>query len=286
VATTTARARAQTGLAALDVDELLGAQIGAEAGLGHDVVRELQRAAGGDDRVAAVRDVREGAAVDERRIVLERLHEVRFQGVLQQHRHRAVGLEVAGAHGRLVTGVAHHDVAETLAEILQRRGEAEDRHHLGRHDDVEAVLARESVRRAAQGHDGVAQCPVVHVEHALPRDAADVDAQFVAVMDMVVEQCRQQIVGELDGVEVPGEMEVDVLHRHHLRVPSAGGPALDAEDGPERGLAQADERPLADAVQRIAETHGGGGLALARRRGADGGDEDQLAVGRSASDSR
>ena len=61
------RGRLEAGLAALDVEELLGAQVGAEAGLGDDVVGELQRRLGGEHRVAAVRDVGERPAVDEDR---------------------------------------------------------------------------------------------------------------------------------------------------------------------------------------------------------------------------
>ena len=78
VATMTAAAGLEAGLAALDVEELLGAEIGAEAGLRHHVVGELQRGLGRDHRVAAVRDVGERAAVDERRVVLQRLHQVRL----------------------------------------------------------------------------------------------------------------------------------------------------------------------------------------------------------------
>jgi di/tripeptidase len=57
----------EAGLAALDVEELLGAEIGAEAGFGHHVVGELERGRGREHRVAAVRDVGERAAVDEGR---------------------------------------------------------------------------------------------------------------------------------------------------------------------------------------------------------------------------
>ena len=71
----------QARLAALDVEEFLRAEIGAEAGLGDDVVGELQRRRGRDHRVAAMGDVGERAAVDEGRIVLQRLHEVRLHGV-------------------------------------------------------------------------------------------------------------------------------------------------------------------------------------------------------------
>src|SRR5665213_3618620 len=58
------RRRLEAGLAALDVDELLRPQVGAEARLGHHVVGELQPGLGREHRVAAVRDVGERAAVD------------------------------------------------------------------------------------------------------------------------------------------------------------------------------------------------------------------------------
>ena len=109
-------------------------------------------------------------------------------------------------------------------------------------------------------------------------DAADVDAERVAPVDVVVDQRREQVVGGGDGVEVAGEMEVDVLHRHDLRIAAAGGAALHAEAGAERGLAQAQHRLLADAVERVGEADRGRRLALARRRRGDRGDEDQLAV--------
>src|SRR2546425_9231477 len=71
---------------ALDVEELLRAEVRAEARLAeHDVAqaeRELRR----HHRVAAVGDVAERAAVDERRSALERLHQVRVDGVLQEER--------------------------------------------------------------------------------------------------------------------------------------------------------------------------------------------------------
>ena len=80
----------QAGLAALDVEEFLGAEIGAEAGFGHDVVGELERGGGRRHRVAAMRDVGERAAMDEGRRAFQRLHQVRRDRVLQQRRHGAM----------------------------------------------------------------------------------------------------------------------------------------------------------------------------------------------------
>ena len=86
-----------------------------------------------------------------------------------------------------------------------------------------------AVGGAAERDRDVAQRAVVHVDDALPRDAPHVDAERVAVVDVVVDQRGEQVVGDADRVEVAGEMEVDVLHRHHLRVAAAGRAALHPE---------------------------------------------------------
>ena len=88
VATSTDAVGRQPGLAALDVEELLAAEVGAEAGFRHHVVGELERGRGRQHRVAAVRDVGERAAVDEGRRAFQRLHQVGRQRLLEQHRHR------------------------------------------------------------------------------------------------------------------------------------------------------------------------------------------------------
>ena len=95
---------------------------------------------------------------------------------------------------------------------------------------------------------------------------------------MVVQYRGQQIVGQLNGVEIAGEMQVDVFHRDNLRIAAAGGAALHAEYRAETRFAQCDDRLLANAVERIAQAHRCGRLAFASRSGTDRGDEDQLAI--------
>src|SRR5690606_12477713 len=72
--------------------------------------------------------------------------------------------------------------------------------------------------------------------------------------------------------------QVDVLHRHHLRIAAAGCAAFHAETRPEARFAEADRRPAAEPVQPVAETDAGGGLTFTRRRRRHRGDEDQLPV--------
>ena len=101
----------------------------------------------------------------------------------------------------------------------------------------------------------------------------------VAVVDVVVDEGGQQVVGRADGVDVAGEVEVEVLHRDDLGVAAARRAALDAEDRAQGWLADAGDHLLADVAQGLGQADGGDRLALAQRRRGDGGDVDVLAVG-------
>ncbi len=134
------------------------------------------------------------------------------------------------------------------------------------------------MRLAAEADDDVPQRPVIEVEHALPDDAAHVDVECIALLDVVVDDSGEQVVRRRDRVEVAREVEVDVLHRHDLRVAAARSAALEPEAGAERRLAQRDRRLLPLPREGVREADARRRLALARRRRVDGGDKDELAV--------
>ena len=119
---------------------------------------------------------------------------------------------------------------------------------------------------------------VVHVEHAPPGDAPLIEAERVAPVHVIVDHRRKQIVRRCYGVKVASEVEVDLLHRRDLGAAAAGRAPFYPEAGPERRLAQTDDRLLADAVERVAEADGGRRLALAGGGRADRADKDELAI--------
>ena len=98
--------RLEPSLATFDVEELLAAELGAEARLRHDVVGELERHPRGEEGVAAVGDVGEGAAMDERRRVFDGLHKVRLNRVTKEDDHRRVSLDLGAGDGLSLEGVA------------------------------------------------------------------------------------------------------------------------------------------------------------------------------------
>ena len=89
----------------------------------------------------------------------------------------------------------------------------------------------------------------------------------------------QQVIGCGDGVDIAGQVQVEIFHRDDLAVTAAGRAAFDAKGRTLAGLADAGEDPLAEVgAERLAQTHHGGALALTERGGSDGGHIDVLAI--------
>ena len=266
----------QTRQAAFDVQELFRAEVRAEARLRHSVVSQPHSHPGGGDGIAAMGDIGEGAAMDKHGRSLKGLHQIRLQGVLQQRRHGALGLEVMGRDRHTVIGIGHYHPAKARLQVGDIPGKAQHRHDLAGHGDVKAILPGNALHPAAQTVHDIAELAVIHIHAALPDDALDIDPQAVALLNVVIQHGRQQIVGRADGMKIAGKMQIDVLHGDHLRVAAAGRAALDAEYRSEGGLPQGGDGVFPDAPQSIRQADSGSGLTLPRRGGIDGGDKNQL----------
>ena len=219
--------------------------------------------------------------MDQRGRAFDALHQIGLDGVFEQRRHRALRLQIAHVNGFAATVPGDNHRAEAVFEVGQIAREAEGGHHFAGDGDVEAVRAQRAVHGFAEAADDVAQLAVVHINRAPPSDAFRVDVERVAVVDVVVDERGEGVVGGADGVEIAGEVQVDVFHRQHLRVAAASRAAFHAKDRAERGLAQGDDGALAETVERVGESDSDGGFAFARGRRVDGGDEDEFA-GRAA----
>ena len=93
-------------MTALDVQELLRAQVCAEAGLGDGVVAHLSAMARrGLTELQPWAMLANGPPWMKRGRALERLHQVGLERVLEQRGHGALGLEVVGGDGLAVEGV-------------------------------------------------------------------------------------------------------------------------------------------------------------------------------------
>ena len=155
----------------------------------------------------------------------------------------------------------------------ERGGQRQHGHHLRGRRDVEPALAGDAVLLRAEADHDVAQRTIVDVQHAAPRDVVEVEAERVALVEVVVEDGGQQVVRRGHGVEVTGEVQVEQLHGDDLAVAAAGRAALDPERRTHRRLADGDRRLLADVAEGLAQPDRRGRLALPQRRRRDGRDD-------------
>ena len=184
-----------------------------------------------------------------------------------------------GRNRLAIKSISDDNFAKAGLQIYDIAGQAKDCHDLGSDRDIEAVFPRNALHAAAETVHDVAELAVIHVHCALPGDLLDIDAELVALLYMVVQHGGKEVIGCADGMEVAGEVEVDVLHGNDLRVAAAGRAAFDAEDRAQGRLTERHDGLLADLAQAVCQADAGRGLAFARGRGGDGGHQDQLAVG-------
>ena len=67
----------------------------------------------------------------------------------------------------------------------------------------------------------------------------------IALLNVVVQHGGKQVVGRADGVEIAGEVQVDIFHRNYLCVSAACSAALNTKYRSQRWLAKGNHNFLA-----------------------------------------
>mmetsp|Transcript_14930 Transcript_14930/g.38363 ORF Transcript_14930/g.38363 Transcript_14930/m.38363 type:complete len:613 (+) Transcript_14930:23-1861(+) len=189
----------QPAHAALDVHELLHADVGAEPGLRDHVpvlADELEAHLVGDDGGVAVGDIGEGAGMDERRRLLQRLHQGGHDAVLHHHHQGAADAKVVRGHRVARLAVGHHHGAQPVAHVPKGGCQRQHGHDLGGDRDVVAGGPHLiPLRRGAADLD-LAQEAVIAVSDAAPGDSLRVDVQPHKLADLLLGQVVRVGLGD------------------------------------------------------------------------------------------
>ena len=200
----------------------------------------------------------------------------------RQHRHDLAGhADVETRHAlmpRLRVALPHRHAAQVAVAHVRHALPGDGGGVNVKAHEARALLAGERLGVLA-GQPQLLCAPQLHGGEEAGTVAAlgeqALEQRAVVARGLLVQQARvqrrgAQVGGGRDGVDVAREVQVEVLHGDHLRVAAARGAALDAKGGALRGLADAGEHVAAQhRAQRLAHANGGGGLALAQRRGVD-----------------
>ena len=122
-----------------------------------------------------MRNICKRAAVHQRGRMLQRLDQIRLQGILQQCRHRAHRLKLSRCDRLSCVIICDNDSGKSLLEVFHIFRQTEDRHDLTRHRDDKMILPDNAVRLLSQSDHNISQHSVIHVKAALPDDLSCVD---------------------------------------------------------------------------------------------------------------
>ena len=139
-------------------------------------------------------------------------------------------------------------------------------------------MARHAVKPSTQPNNHIPQRAVIQVDDAPPSDIMNIDIALIAMIDMRVQHRRDQIMRRANRMNVPGQMQIKMLHRHNLAVTAAGRAALDAKGRPLRRLPNGNHRPFADMLHRLPNADRRSRFALAQRRRRNRRDIDILGI--------
>ena len=284
--------RGQAGQTGLDVPELLEADVGSEAGLGDMVVEQLESQTVSNNGGLADGNVGERAGMNENRLMLDRVAHGGVDGVAHPRGHRACNLEIVTGDGFAAAGVRDDDLADALTQILEVTGDSQNRHQLGADGNAELGLHHEAVQTAADADDDVAQALRAEVHDPAHLDALRVNVEaleallgqpLVIVVALMlhtrVQGDHRQVVRVHDIVDIAGQAERELGHRHQKGVAAAGRSALDVHGRAAGGLTQCAADVQAQLAEAFDQAQRNSGLAFAERSRGNGGDFDELAVG-------
>jgi len=97
--------------------------------------------------------------------------------------------------------------------------------------------------------------------------------------NMIVYEGREQIMARGNGVRIPCQMEIDVLHRDDLSATAARPASLDAEHRSQRWLAERHHGALTDPAQTHRQSDGSRRFPFPQRRRINRGDKNIAALG-------
>ena len=124
------------------------------------------------------------------------------------------------------------------------------------------ILSDIAVCLIAQPHYDITQDTIIHVFTALPDNLSGINAKFIALLDMVVQKCCQQIVCRSNCMKISGKMKIQFLHRYYLSISTAGCTAFDTETGTKRWLSESDHCFFPHSSESFSQSYRGGRLAL------------------------
>ena len=102
-------------------------------------------------------------------------------------------------------------------------------HNLRRNRDDKVIFTYNPIHLVAKANNNISENTIIHIETSFPDNLSRINSKLIALLDMVVQKSCQEIVGGGNCMEITGKVQIQILHRHNLRVSAAGCTSLDSK---------------------------------------------------------
>ena len=170
--------------------------------------------------------------MNQRRSVLKRLHQVRLDGIQQNDRHRTRTSNLFGRNSHVTCCVSNNNATKSRPKVFHRSGQCQQCHHFRSSSDVKTRRALNTVFIGTLTNRHTAQGTIIDIKDTLPCDFSKRKPQRVALVKMIINHGREQVMCSSNCMEIASEMQIQNLHRNHLAVPTACCTTLDAKRWP------------------------------------------------------
>ena len=126
--------------------------------------------------------------------ILRSLHQVRLEGIFQEHHDAACNAEVAHAERRTIIAITEENVLYTTTEVCLIGCQAENRHQFASGSDVKSGLRLNTIRSRSKTCNDLTKRAVVDIKHTAPEHFFESETFSTMLIDIVIEQSRNHIV--------------------------------------------------------------------------------------------
>ena len=177
-----------------------------------------------------------------------------MDSIFQQHSDGSCHSQIFHSKRLVVIREAQQDIFNTATQITHIFGKAKNCHNLRSRSNIETGLLGNPVRFRSEADNDAAQRTVVHVKHSPPKNFFQSETFCLVLIEIIIEQGGNHVMGRSDGMKISGKMEVNFVHRKHLCISPTGCSSLHSETWTERRLAKSDNRILSNFIQSQSET--------------------------------
>ena len=150
------------------------------------------------------------------RSIFNGLDKIRFDRFPQNRCHSTANFKIFCINRLVIPGKSDQDISKSFFQVIDISGQSKDSHDLTCSGNYKPILTWITLPLSAESYNYISQTSVIHIHCSLPEYLSGIKLLAVRIVDMIVQYCREKIMGSSDRMNIACEVKVDIHHRENL----------------------------------------------------------------------